>query len=624
MEFPCGALSLTSSLYIERPPVESYCYQNLETAGSLTRIKGPRHTGKSSLLVRLLDRAQQLNYQTVVVDFQAAEEAVYSDLSRFLRWFCTAVAHQLSLPANLNEYWDDETGAKLSATIYFEEYLLEDAKTPIVLALNEVNRVFQHPDIARDFLPLLRFWYEQAKQGPPPAKLATDPTAPSQRGNDCYERGEVGFQKLRTVVVHSTDVYVPLNIHQSPFNVGLPVALVPFNESQSQELAKRYGVAFDQPQEYQALKALVGGHPYLLSVAFYYLRQGQLPLNQLLAEAPTPAGIYHHHLQACLETLQGQSSLLEGLHQTVMSPVPIEVDAAIAHQLHSLGLVTLEGNTCRPACELYRLFFAQHGFKATVQAEAAIEQPVQPANLSAGRAADLRTHQSINQQANQQAAQQHNQQFLQQLQAENEQLKALASLDGLTQLSNRRIFDEQLQKVWKTAIRQQSMMSLIILDIDFFKLYNDTYGHIAGDFCLKQVAGVLRERIGRPSDTVARYGGEEFAIILPGTDAKAAAQIAVQLRDSIQKLNITHAASKLPSKIITCSMGVASVVPKQHQRAVNLVSAADAALYVSKHQGRDRLTLSNAPINQPPINQPPINQPPINQPPIHCPLPRVS
>ncbi|MEL6815237.1 MAG: AAA-like domain-containing protein, partial [Cyanobacteria bacterium J06598_3] len=281
MEFPCGALALDASQYIERPPIESRCYKNLETPGSLTRIKGPRHTGKSSLLVRVLAHAKALGYQSAFVDFQAAEDSVYSDLSRFLRWLCAATARQLKLPPALDDYWDEDIGAKLSATFYFEEYLFEAINAPIVLAFNEVNRVFAHPEIARDFLPLLRFWYEQAKQG------------------------NNSFRQLRMLVVHSTDVYVPLNIHQSPFNVGLPITLMPFDLSQSQQLAERYGVTLN-PKDHQALRALVGGHPYLLSIAFYYLGQGQLSLSQLLVQSPTPAGIYRHHLQACLDALEGQ------------------------------------------------------------------------------------------------------------------------------------------------------------------------------------------------------------------------------------------------------------------------------------------------------------------------------
>lgn len=531
MEFPCGALALDAPHYIERPPIESRCCDNLEIPGSLTRIKGPRHTGKSSLLVRALAHAKALNYQSVFVDFQAAEASTYSDLSRFLRWLCAAVARQLKLPPALDDYWDDEMGAKLNATFYFEDYLFAQVDGPIVLALNEVNRVFEHPEIARDFLPLLRFWFEQAKQGE-------------------------SFRQLRTLVVHSTDVYVPLNIHQSPFNVGLPITLTPFDLGQSQQLAERYGVTFHHDKDHQALRALVGGHPYLLSIAFYYLGQGQLSLSQLLAQSPTPGGIYRHHLQACLDAMEGQSALIEGLQRVVTAMVPVEVDPAIAYRLSRLGVVVLEGNACRPACELYRLFFAQHGLHAPSE-------------------------------------------DLQRLRAENEQLKVLANLDGLTQLANRRVFDEQIKADWERAICHSSVISLIMLDIDFFKPYNDTYGHLAGDFCLRQVAQVLRAHGQRATDTVARYGGEEFAIVLPNTELTAATEIASQLRDSVRALNIAHESSKLVSKHVTISLGVASVVPMRNQFPADLIAAADAALYVSKQQGRDRLTVSNALANCP-------------------------
>ena len=566
MEFPCGALDLESPFYLERPPIESLCYQNIEMPGSLTRIKGPRHTGKSSLLVRLLNHAQRLQYQTVLVDFQAAEGAVYSDLSRFLRWFCGAVARQLKLPANLDDYWDEETGAKLSATIYFEDYLLAAIESPIVLALNEVNRVFEHPEIAYDFLPLLRFWYEQAKQ------------ESAQPGNVRLERG---FQKLRTVVVHSTEIYVPLNIHQSPFNVGLPITLGPFNDAQIEALAGRYGVAFgdyqDGEQLTEQLKTLIGGHPYLLSVAFYYLGQGQRSLSQLIAEAPTAAGIYYDHLQACWDCIRTQPVLAEVLQRVVSAPEPVWVEGTIAHQLSSLGLVTLSGNTCRPVCELYRIFFAEQFAQRPVQVSD--RQETSPESLpdgpSEGLSIDLRGDD------------------MQRLRAENEQLKVLVNLDGLTQIANRRQFDQQIERVWRQSIEQSSRVALIMLDIDFFKLYNDTYGHMAGDFCLKQVAAVLRDRARKSSDIVARYGGEEFAVILPETDLSVARKVASQLRAGIRSLNIAHRSSKLASKIITPSIGVAGVLPKRGQFATDLIAEADAALYVSKQQGRDRITLSD-------------------------------
>ncbi|MEO0521215.1 MAG: AAA-like domain-containing protein [Cyanobacteria bacterium P01_A01_bin.116] len=554
IEFPCGVLALDSPLYIQRPLIELRLCQNLEIPGSLTRIKGPRRMGKSSLLVRGLAHAHTLNYQTALIDFQSAEKAVYSDITRFLRWLCTAIARQVNLPPRLGDYWNDDIGAKLSATIYFEDYLLSSLDAPLVLALNEVNRVFEHPEIARDFLPLLRVWYEQARHG-----------SACQISN----LAEAAFEKLRMVVVHSTEVYVPLDIHQSPFNVGLPIHLAPFDRAESQQLAERYGVVFESEQAYQSLVALVGGHPYFLSVAFYHLAQAQLSLSQLLAEAPTLSGIYRHHLQTCWEIVQDRPVLLEALQRMVDSTEAIALDDKTALQLSSLGLVVLEGNQCRLACQLYRRFFSSHGLPKQVTTR----QIVSNAKPQSARA------QPPN---------------FQRLQDENEQLKALASLDGLTQIFNRRVFDEHIERAWITATRQQSVLSLIMLDIDFFKRYNDTYGHQAGDFCLKQVAEVLKARVRTASDTVARYGGEEFAVILPETDVKAAAHIARQICEGIRALNIAHKSSQLRAKIITPSVGVASVVPKADQGVADLVAAADAALYVSKQQGRDRLTVSHA------------------------------
>ena len=533
MEFPSGALSLQSPFYIERPSVEALCYQNIEVPGSLTRIKGSRQMGKSSLLVRLLAQARNVGCQTVLIDFRMAEDSIYSDLPRFLRWFCSVVANQLNLPTNLDDYWDEDVGAKLSTADYFEDYLLEAADTPIVLALDEVNRVFEHPNVAGDFLPLLRFWHEQAKHN-------------------------VTLGKLRTVIVHSTDISVPLSVHQSPFNIGLPIQLKPFNDEQALQLARQYGVAIQEAPERRSLMNLVGGHPHLLSIAFYHLMQSRMSLSQLVAEASSADGAYGQHLQTCLEALQQQPVLIEVLEKVVTALDPVKVAPVQAHQLANLGLVVLEGDRCRLACELYRSFFTQQRSSTPLQ-----------------------------------------QRKFQQLKSENARLKTLANMDGLTHLYNRRAFDSRLMKAWKKSRESGSTLSLVLLDIDYFKLYNDTYGHIAGDFCLRQIADVLQGRIRRGSDTVARYGGEEFAVILPETDGLAATQIANQLCDGIRSLTIAHATSLVPSQLVTASIGVASTIPDTPafvdcQSPLRLIEAADAALYVSKQQGRDRCTASQS------------------------------
>lgn len=175
-----------------------------------------------------------------------------------------------------------------------------------------------------------------------------------------------------------------------------------------------------------------------------------------------------------------------------------------------------------------------------------------------------------------------------QLQAANEELKKLATIDGLTQIANRRRFDEYLNLEWLRLRREKAKLSLILFDIDYFKLYNDTYGHLAGDDCLRQVAIAISEISRRPADLFARYGGEEFAMILPYTDLSGATHLAEMIRLTIHSLKIPHSQS-LVSNSITVSVGVACMIPNAESLPQDLINAADQALYTAKQEGRDRV-----------------------------------
>jgi adenylate cyclase len=175
-----------------------------------------------------------------------------------------------------------------------------------------------------------------------------------------------------------------------------------------------------------------------------------------------------------------------------------------------------------------------------------------------------------------------------QLKAENQALYRLANYDGLTQIPNRRQFDEYLQQEWKRMAREKSQLSLILCDVDFFKLYNDTYGHQAGDSCLQKVAQAMSQTIKRPSDLVARYGGEEFAVILPNTNLEGAMIVAEEIRSQVKILAVPHTASGV-SEYVTVSLGVTSMIPVADIPAALLVKSADEALYRAKQKGRNRL-----------------------------------
>lgn len=178
-------------------------------------------------------------------------------------------------------------------------------------------------------------------------------------------------------------------------------------------------------------------------------------------------------------------------------------------------------------------------------------------------------------------------QLYKELKEANRELQRLATLDGLTGVANRRRFDQYLDDEWWRMFREELPLSLILCDIDFFKKYNDTYGHQAGDACLRRVADALRFCAKRSVDLVARYGGEEFAIILPNTTTSGASQVAEEIRSVVNSLHIAHAASPV-SEHVTISLGVASMFPKADTSPTILITEADVALYQAKASGRNR------------------------------------
>lgn len=174
------------------------------------------------------------------------------------------------------------------------------------------------------------------------------------------------------------------------------------------------------------------------------------------------------------------------------------------------------------------------------------------------------------------------------LEKANNKLNRLAKLDGLTKVANRRQFDQQLEQEWQRLTRESQPLSLILCDIDYFKNYNDTYGHLAGDDCLQKVVHAIKKAVRRPADLVARYGGEEFAVILPNTPKSGAITVAENIRSQVHRLHICHAGSHV-SPWVTLSLGIATMIPTLEEVPAKLIAQADMALYQAKTQGRDRV-----------------------------------
>ena len=330
-EIPEGQVPLNSKLYVERPPTEANCYKAILQPGALIRIKASRRMGKTSLMSRILQSATNDGCRAVSLSFQLADKAIFQDLNKLLRWFCASISLGLQVQNQLTDYWDELFGSKISSKIYFEQYLLAKITSPIVLGLDDIDRLFQYPDLADDFFGLLRAWHEEAKN------------------RDIWK-------KLRLVVAHATELYIPLNADKSPFNVGLPVELQSLNREQVQALGDCYGLNCSE-QALEQIFTLVGGQPYLVRLAFYYSCQHHVALEQLLSTALNSHGIYREHLQQQWWNLQQNPELVDAYIRVIKASKPLELGLEEGFKLQSMGLVNLYGNQATPSCKLYAEYF---------------------------------------------------------------------------------------------------------------------------------------------------------------------------------------------------------------------------------------------------------------------------
>ncbi|ACK72189.1 conserved hypothetical protein [Gloeothece citriformis PCC 7424] len=333
-------LKWDSPVYIPRPPIETDCCQEILKPGALIRIKAPEKMGKTSLIKLILNHADTYGCRSVYLNLREAEGAMFTTLDKFLRWFCANISRELGLKPMLDDYWDEELfGSLVSCKTYFQGYLLEQLDTPLTLGLDNLDRVFEYPEIAQDFLPMLRYWHEEANNS------------------------EI-WQNLRLVIANSTEVYIQLDANQSPFNVGKQIKLPGFNLEQIQTLASYYQLEKnDEPQMQEFLETLndmVGGHPYLIRLAFDALCATNLSKEQLLQEAPTQGGIYGFHLRRHWDNLQKQPELAQGMKTVVNSHEGVQLEPTLAYKLESMGLVSLEGDLVKPSCELYQRYFSDN------------------------------------------------------------------------------------------------------------------------------------------------------------------------------------------------------------------------------------------------------------------------
>lgn len=339
LDFPRGPVAPDSAYYVERPPIESLGFEAVKQPGGLIRIESSPQMGKTSLMVHLLDMARQQGYKTVVLSLKLAEVKVLVDSRRFLQWVCATAGKSLGLPNRLDEYWDDIFGSNYNCTDYFESYLLPGVDAPVVLAIDDAEAIFDRPQLAGDVFALLRAWHERAKYG---------------------DTGSGVWRQLRSIVVYATSVNFPIEAVRSPLNVGVLLELPEFTLAQVRDLSARlhlYWENRDCDRILGALMALVGGNPYRVKLALYYLSRGEVTLSQLLQWAATDKGIYAFHLQELWRRLQQSPEWLESFRQVVMADGPVSLSGEHAYLLQSMGTIHWRNRGWEPSCHLYRVYF---------------------------------------------------------------------------------------------------------------------------------------------------------------------------------------------------------------------------------------------------------------------------
>jgi hypothetical protein len=326
-----GQVPLNSPFYVERPPIEATCYTAILKPGILIRIKAPRQMGKTSLMSRILYQGEKQGYQTGFINLWSRE--LFKNLDSFLESFCANVSLELGIEEKIDQYWKPQRySSQTNCTNYFQSYLLKELKQPVILGLDEVDRIFQYSEIADEFFTMLRSWHEKGKNNKT-------------------------WQKLRLVISHSQEVYISLDVNKSPFNVGLPIDLNKFSLAQVQDLVKRHGLQWSDT-EINQLMGMIDGHPYLVRTALYHIATNDLTLEQFLEIAPTEEGLYEDHLYRHLLILEENKQLKSAMLKLVNSDEAVTLEPIYAFKLKSMGLAESRGNKVIPLCNLYRIYFS--------------------------------------------------------------------------------------------------------------------------------------------------------------------------------------------------------------------------------------------------------------------------
>lgn len=334
LEMPEGTMDAESQFYVTRTS-DAIALNAIQKQGVTITIKGPRQMGKSSLLIQVVDAAIKADKRVAFLDFQLLDTTTLGNADAFFQQFCRWITEQMELPDRVEEYWRDGSGNSLSCTNYIKSYVLKELGTPLVLAMDEVDRMFETA-FQSDFFSMLRSWHNS--RALPTTRI---------------------WRKLDLALVTATEPYHLIeNMNQSPFNVGEVITLTDFTAEQVTALNQKHGLPFNPTQE-QQLMDWVNGHPYLVRRALYLVASGQCSVENLFAQTTTDRGPFGDHLRYHLFRISDRPDLLQGLQQVIQNHTC--GDSRVLRLLRAAGLV--DSQTVTPRCRLYAEFFGDrlHG-----------------------------------------------------------------------------------------------------------------------------------------------------------------------------------------------------------------------------------------------------------------------
>ncbi|BAY12101.1 AAA-like domain-containing protein [Calothrix sp. NIES-2098] len=331
LEMPEGTMDTESTFYVERPS-DFLALQTIAQRGVTITIKGPRQVGKSSLLIRTKEAAENGGKRVAFLDFQLFEKAALRNAELFFRQFCFWLSDVLEMADKVDEYWNTPLGNSQRCTRYVSRHILKELGKPLVLAMDEVDKIFD-TDFRNDFFGMLRSWHNSR---------ATTPI----------------WKQLDLTLVTSTEPYQLINdLNQSPFNVGQVIELADFTSEQVAELNQRHGLPFN-PSEERQLIALLGGHPYLVRRSLYLVASRQMSTTELFTNATAEHGPFGDHLRHHLSLLHDKTELIQGLLQIIRQNNC--EDKRVFWRLRGAGLVRESGRLLIPRCQLYAEYLREN------------------------------------------------------------------------------------------------------------------------------------------------------------------------------------------------------------------------------------------------------------------------